>query len=105
MRVGINGEPIRVTLDVDHIVGAYGKFILPVADQFSLYGLLGFTRAKATAEAAGFKASSSEDDFSYGVGAEFHVTPQFGVGAEWARLLDKRDFKLDGIAITANWRF
>lgn len=83
--------------ELDYLVGAYAKGILPVADQFRLYGLAGFTEVDFDVD--------SESGFSYGAGAEFDLTPQLALGADYMRYLDKSDYDFDAVSVGLRYRF
>jgi OmpA-OmpF porin, OOP family len=65
----------------------------PLANQFSIYGKLGFYRAKsevsASAAVAGFGASTSgsdtNTDLTFGAGGLYDITKTIGIRAEWQR--------------------
>ncbi len=86
----------NVTLDVQDYYIAFARAIMPVSDQFDIFVRGGY--GKATAEAdivgslSGFTASgSAEDDasgFAYGVGAQFNLTDNDGIRADFTRLED-----------------
>ena len=101
----IDAGGIPVKLEVDNYYGLYGKAMLPVSPNVSLYGLLGFTRAKVTASAGGFTASASDDDVSFGVGAEFGVSRTASINLEWAQLVDGEGVELQGLTVGVSFKF
>lgn len=101
----IDAGGIPVKLEVDNYYGLYGKAMLPVSPNVSLYGLLGFTRAKVTASAGGFSASGSDDDVSFGIGGEFGISQSASISLEWARLLNVEGVKIEGLSLGASFRF
>jgi len=98
---------VNVDLDVDQLAGVYGIAHLPVASQFSLYWLAGFTYGELSASVGGTGISVNDDDtdFSYGVGAEFDATDTVSGYVEWAQYFDESDYDVTGITIGANYRF
>ncbi len=72
-KVQISGVPI--TLKYDSIYGVYLKGKAEVAQNLDVYGRLGFIHGTASASALGVTASTSDDDFSYGVGAQYSFSP------------------------------
>lgn len=92
-RLGAGGTSANLLdvadVKIENFAAIYAKGTLPLSEQFGLYGLLGFNKAtgKATGKGAGRGLSSEEskDGSSYGVGAEFNVTKEIGLSAEWAR--------------------
>ncbi|MGM0701372.1 MAG: porin family protein [Pseudomonadota bacterium] len=83
--------------ELDYLVGAYAKGIVPVGSEFRLFGLVGFTEVDFDAD--------SESDFSYGAGAEFDVAPNMAVGADYMRYLDKSNYTFDAASVGLRYRF
>jgi opacity protein-like surface antigen len=103
------GVPVNVQEDVRHIVAIYVKPKAMVGDAFEVFGRLGYaqTRVRATASVAGVSASDSGSDssVSYGVGANFNVSPKVYVGVDYMRYFKKDDTKIDGFTIDVGYRF
>lgn len=93
--LGTGGSDGRAELD--YLTGVYGKGILPVTDQFRLYGLAGFTKVDLDYD--------SESDFSYGAGLEFDLTPQLALGADYMRYLNESDYNFDAASVGLRYRF
>jgi opacity protein-like surface antigen len=83
--------------ELDYLVGAYAKGILPLSQEFRLYGLAGFTEVDFD--------TGSENGFSYGAGAEFDVAPNLAIGADYMRYLDKSDYNFDAASVGIRYRF
>ncbi|MFQ3787531.1 porin family protein [Halomonas sp. A29] len=99
---------IDIEGELDHMFGVYGVGYLPLgASPVSLYGLVGFTRAKATLSAPAFGISESDSDsgFSYGVGIQGHFTPHLSVNLEYTSYLDKSDYELTSLGLGLNYHF
>ncbi|MBS9404554.1 porin family protein [Halomonas sp. TRM85114] len=84
--------------DLDSLAGAYAKGILPMSREFRLYGLLGATEVDVS-------RGGSESDVSYGGGAEFDLTPNLALGADYMRYLDKSDYTFDATSVGVKFRF
>lgn len=84
--------------ELDSLAGAYAKGILPVSREFRLYGLLGATEVDVS-------RGGSESDISYGGGAEFDLTPDLALGADYMRYLDKSDYTFDAASVGVKFRF
>ncbi|WP_445156980.1 porin family protein [Halomonas sp. E14] len=93
--LGIGGSDGPVELD--YLVGAYAKGILPLSQEFRLYGLVGVTEVDYDVD--------RENGFSYGAGAEFDVAPNLAVGADYMRYLDKSDHTFDAASVGLTFRF
>lgn len=83
--------------ELDYLVGAYAKGILPVAPEFRLYGLAGYTEVDVDID--------RESGFSYGAGAEFDVAPNLAVGADYMRYLDESETTFDAASVGMRYRF
>ena len=92
-------------IKIDNFAGVYAKGILPVSDVASIYGLLGYTQGKLTAENALGSGSDSDSDISYGIGADFAISATTSVGVEWARLFKGEGFKVDGLSVGVSFKF
>lgn len=98
-----------------HYFGFYALPQIPIQDFMSVYGLLGWTKAKAEVEVTRIngtsvygKASDSEDDFSYGVGVRFRDKSNPGgvaFFAEYAQLLNRSDYDINGLMLGLSWHF
>ncbi|SEL82456.1 porin family protein [Halomonas daqiaonensis] len=85
------------SLDLEYLTGAYAKGIVPIAPEFRLYGLAGFSEVDVDAD--------SESGFSYGAGAEFDVAPNLAVGADYMRYLDESNYTFDAASVGVTFRF
>jgi OmpA-OmpF porin, OOP family len=87
---------------------------LPLANQFSIYGKLGLYRGetKLGGNILGIPVSEKETntDLTFGLGAQYDLTRQFGIRAEWQRYSDLAGdnidkFDIDTISIGVVFRF
>lgn len=92
--VPVTGEVKAKAFDFD-IVG-----ILPLYEQFSLLGKVGFAawNVEASGSALGLTASQSANgtSFLYGAGAQYDFARQFGLRLEWQRFNDVGDKNTTG---------
>lgn len=87
-----------VTLEVDSIMGIYGRGRYELSEMFSLYGLLGASQVKATVSLSEFPDAdntSSESSVSYGLGVDIAFSKQWAFNVEYIRYLDQDNFDLD----------
>jgi OOP family OmpA-OmpF porin len=81
---------------------------LPINEQFSLFGKIGFLgwEAEASDTTGGVPFSAKDDgtDISFGVGVMFNFTPNFGVRAEY-EFFQTDIGDADLISVGAVWRF
>lgn len=87
-------------------IGIAGLGILPLGQQFEVFGKLGIgsTDLEATGSglAAGFSSEESGRDLMFGAGAAYNFTRNLGVRAEWERFTDS---ELDVMSIGVQYRF
>ncbi|TVP48938.1 MAG: porin family protein [Halomonas sp.] len=83
--------------ELDYLAGVYAKGILPIAPEVRLYGLAGFTEVDFNQD--------RESDFSYGAGAEFDLTRNLSLGADYMRYLDKSAYTFDAASVGLRFRF
>lgn len=95
-----------VTVDVDHAFGVYARGILPLADIFSIYGLIGFTAGKISASAPGVGSfSQSDNDVSFGFGADLAIGRNLSINFEWAQLFEGTGYEVEGTSIGLVYRY
>jgi OOP family OmpA-OmpF porin len=91
-----------------------GVGMLPLGNNFSLYGKIGLyradTKAEATAGAFSLREEESNTDLTFGIGAQFDLSKQFAIRAEWQRYQDVGggdigESDIDVISIGALFRF
>jgi opacity protein-like surface antigen len=101
---GVTGE-----IEVDYLVGGYGVLGIPNETPVYPYVVLGFTKGELTASVRGpggsASASASETDFSYGVGANFDVSTNVQMNAEYMNYIDKDGAEISGISLGASYLF
>lgn len=80
--------------------------ILPIGNVVELFAKAGVFMWDVSISEAGYGEFYSEDgnDLSYGIGAAFNITPQFGLVAEYQRF-DVDDEDLSNISIGARFNF
>jgi opacity protein-like surface antigen len=61
-----------------------GLYKFPIANQFSIYGLLGFARIEAEAVVPTIgKVSDTSTELTYGLGVQYDFSPKLGVRAQY----------------------
>jgi len=83
--------------DLDHLAGAYAKGIIPVAPNFRLYGLAGFSEVEIS--------NNRESGLSYGAGAEMDIANNVSIGADYMRYLDESAYDFDAASVGLRYRF
>lgn len=110
---GVNS--VNGSTKIKHYFGFYALPQIPIQDFMSVYGLLGWSKGKFELEVTEIdgtpvygKASDSEDDFSYGVGVRFlDKSRPGGVAffAEYAQLINRSDYDINGLVLGLSWHF
>lgn len=106
----VGGQVFTLDVGIKHYFSVYGKGMLPVNEQLSFYGLLGYSHGKLEVSIPGVgSASETDGGLSYGVGAEYRFTPTTRASVEWVRLIDGSmqgiSYEVDGIGIGVSWGF
>lgn len=95
-----------VTVELGSMLGIYAVGHIPLSETFKLYGLVGYSDGELKFKAAGFSdTSESDSDLSFGLGAEFYMTPSASVGIEYTSYISESDYDIDGLGITLNYTF
>jgi len=92
--LGTVNADVNADLKVKNYYIAFARGILPVAEQFDIFARVGYGEATAEADitgtALGFTLSGTEEQsesgFAYGLGAQFNLTDNDGIRADYTRL-------------------
>lgn len=87
---GINNISIGATYKVDAYFSGYFRPQI-VKENFQVYGLLGYSSVSGETSFDGSSEDTSDDGFSYGVGAGFIFAEKSSINLEWKNLA-----KVDG---------
>ncbi|MGH8669669.1 MAG: porin family protein [Burkholderiales bacterium] len=94
------GVPATAEATAWEVIGV-AKF--PVANQFSVYGLAGIAMVEAEGRAGGITVSDDSTELTFGVGAQYDVSRNLGVRAQWQRYGADED--IDVISLGVVWKF
>lgn len=75
----------------------------PVANQFSIYGLVGIAMAEVEGRVLGVSFSDDSTELTFGVGAQYDVSRNLGVRAQWQRYGADED--IDVISLGVVFKF
>ncbi|XKH61075.1 porin family protein [Halomonas sediminis] len=100
-----NGYRTDVTVELDYLYGVYGVGHLPLTDMLSVYALIGYTGAEATAELYSMSESDTDSDFSYGLGGQVQFNPIVSGTIEYVSYLDKSEFEVTALSAGLNFKF
>ena len=101
-----NGVPARVQVKMDYM---YGLFVKPKygwgpAEVFARLGWA-HTNVKTSSATPSLAGSTSDDDFAWGLGANFNFNPRMYVGADWMRYSNQSNHKVDGFTVAFGFRW
>jgi len=89
--IGLGDDAINgVTLEASRILGVYGKF--SIGEKVSPYVILGLTSIELDSNVT---ESGTENDFSYGIGADINLSDKSAINIEYMNYYDKSDGPLD----------
>ncbi len=102
-KFGVKGAPKKDKSNFD-VLGLYGVYKLRMPGQENLYvkGKLGASRISVDDN---FKKADSETGVSFGLGAGMNVTDNIAIEAEYVKLPDVVNSKVDQINIGASFSF
>ena len=105
----IIGNPVELELEIKNAISVFVKGDMPLSNTANIYGLLGFTKAKAevTATGPGGSISGSDDDsgLSYGFGAEVGFGNNMYVSGEYVIYISESDYDYSGFNIGISKEF
>ena len=105
LATGLSDDTVSgIDVEIDNFYGAYVRGMLPVGT-VTPYGLIGWTKGKATASLGSFSVSESESDISYAVGVDVWLTKQTALNAEFGRLLKGDGYEIDALSVGVAFKF
>jgi outer membrane immunogenic protein len=103
--IGVNDDTIGgATVELDHAVGVFGVGVVPVTPDFEVFGRVGYGQVKASASVPGVSVSADDDGFAFGAGAQYMLTPKFGLRGDYTRL-EGEDDGIDTLSASAVVKF
>ena len=107
--VTVGTTRVNVEGNVDYMYGLYLTPKAMLGPNFEVYGRLGYadTHLKNTATSGFFQSNNdkSGDDWSYGIGGNWHFSPTAYVGLDWMQYYDKNSTKIEGVTLGLGLRF
>jgi opacity protein-like surface antigen len=110
--VGLSDDSIEVfgdtvEIEVDSAWSVLAQPKLPLNDQASVYGLVGFSSGKLTVSVPEYDYSASDDDsgVSFGAGIEFNIDQGVGLYAEYVSYLRDEDYDYFGFNLGVSKTF
>lgn len=82
---------------------SYGLFVKPKYDfgNAEVFARVGWARTSVGLSTG----DVTSNDFAYGAGVKYNVTPRVDVGLDYTRLADKNGVKVDGVTLGVGYRF
>ncbi|MEM9939539.1 MAG: porin family protein [Pseudomonadota bacterium] len=97
-------DVLGATVELNYLVGAYGKAQLPVTEKINLFARAGVVNAELEVSDAGVSVSESDTGAGYGLGGTFNVSEQFYVRGDYTRY-DIEDLEADAFTISLGLKF
>ncbi|MFT3905049.1 MAG: porin family protein [Steroidobacteraceae bacterium] len=105
-RTYVDGDPVDV--GIDSMYAGYLKGSLPLAPQFSLYGLAGAAHTNLEVKSDGQSSHFQESSFSFGVGGDYWLNRDMALNVEWVRTMrdgfDDDGYTGDLLTVGLNWQ-
>lgn len=101
----------EMELEIEQLMGVYGRLLLPVNERLAFYGLLGLTRAKLEARGIDMwapsvvKVSDTETDISLGLGLDVMLGGSIFANVEYVLLQSDDAYDLDAVSLGLGYRF
>ncbi len=87
----IPGVP-NSTVELDYDVAGYVTGVVPVSQNFELFGRVGYGKTQLRSKVFGMSSKDSDTSINWGAGANYFFDDNNGVRADWTR----RDFRDNG---------
>ena len=102
---GVSDESVLgATVELNYLVGAYGKVQAPLADNFTVFARAGIVNAELEASGGGISESESDTGAGYGVGGVLDFAENLYVRGDYTRI-DIEDLEADTFTISLGMRF
>lgn len=100
-----SGNYYGASLKVDDMYGAYLKLHAEIATEFELFARAGWVHSTVKASYGGFQGSSSDDSFSFGIGAQFVFADHWYMQGDYTSYYDSHGDTIRGPAVSVGYRF
>jgi len=94
----------NVNTKMDYMYGIWAKPRY-IYDRSEFFGRFGWAHTKVEANRAGVSASESQDDFAWGLGANYRFNPNGYVGIDWMRYSNQSNSHVDGLTLSVGWHW
>lgn len=103
--VKVNGVANGVDVKVSSALGVFIKPSMAVSDSIDLFARAGWLHTTLKISEGPFSESDSDNNFAYGLGANFHLSKTSYIQANWMNYYKKDGVKIDGFALAYGMRF
>ncbi|MEO0548555.1 MAG: porin family protein [Pseudomonadota bacterium] len=102
---GVSDDDIAgASVELNYLIGAYGKAQLPVSQGVNLFARVGVVNAELEVSGEGASASESDTGFGFGVGGTVDVSQNLYVRGDYTRY-DIEDLEADAFTISLGLKF
>jgi opacity protein-like surface antigen len=107
---GVDPGYLDIDFRVTAVYGVFAQAYLPLAENWDLYALLGYSHTRIEASADGVfsevSVSDSADSLSYGVGVSWILNPRFTIDLEYQPVVaDGSDWSASSANLAFRFRF
>lgn len=112
----------KADIELEKYASVYIKPKLPIGDIFNIYALLGYSYTDVGVNvdininasdpygysrnlSESYSESSTENGFSYGLGASVTFAEHFSIATEWKSLIEEDDLDFKGFSLIAGYKF
>ena len=100
-----HGSALGYNFSVKNYYGAYAKAGYPVTNTITPYVIAGYTRGTIKHEIAHLSFSTSDSDFSYGIGAEYKLNKKSVASIEYMKYFSGDFYDVDGLMVSYSYNF
>jgi opacity protein-like surface antigen len=103
--ISIGGISTNTEVKLDYMYGILAKPKYMPNPQTELFGRFGWAHTKVKLKRTGLEDSEGQDDFAWGIGANYRFNPNGYVGIDWMRYSNQSDSHVDGLTVSVGWHW
>ena len=88
--------------------GSYGLYLKPKAkinDDLEVFGRAGYFRSNGTLKSSSTSADTTDDAFSYGLGAAYKVSKTVYISLDYTSFYNKESTNINGLGLSVGFNF
>ena len=103
----VTSSGIPITIEVNNMMGIYALGHLPMNNDLSIYGVLGYTSGELTAAApgTGITITDSDSGMSFGIGADLAISKTMAINVEYMSYIEEETYDFSALAVGFTGRF